>query len=355
MTEDIYRRLQQQLDQYSMGFPETASGIEIRILQYLFTEQEAKMFTLLTPMLETARAVSPRMGCSEEAVGKQLAGMADKGLLFCLKKGEEDWYGAIPFVHGLFEFQVKKLQPTFAAMARQYFDEAFDSAMQKGAEYFLRTIPVHQSVDVTHHVATHEDALAILREKSAIVVTDCICRKTAGMVDHDCGKPIEACFMFGSMGQYYLDRGMGRKIFLEEAEKILADCREAGLVTQPATSRNPGGMCNCCGDCCGVLRALNKHPKPVDLVFSNHFARVNADACTGCETCMDRCQMEALAVSEKGRARVDPDRCIGCGLCVSVCPVEALSLTPKSGPDYRTPPESMTEQMMLLARKRGVI
>ncbi|MCF8092971.1 MAG: 4Fe-4S binding protein [Desulfotignum sp.] len=355
MAEDIYRRLQQQLDQYSMGFPQTASGIEIRILQYLFTEQEAQMFSQLSPMLETARTVSTRTGQPEEAVAEQLEVMADKGLLFCLKKGDEARYGAIPFVHGLFEFQVKNLKPEFAAMARQYFEEAFDHAMQKGAEYFLRTIPVHKSIDVTHHVASHEDALAILRDKPAIVVTDCICRKTAALVDHDCGKPLEACFMFGSMGQYYLDRGMGRKISLAEAEKILADCREAGLVTQPATSQNPGGMCNCCGDCCGVLRALNKHPKPADLVFSNHFARVDAYACTGCEACMDRCQMGALAVGDEDIARVDLDRCIGCGLCVSVCPVEAVSLVPKSGSDYRIPPESMADQMMHLARKRGVI
>jgi Pyruvate/2-oxoacid:ferredoxin oxidoreductase delta subunit len=338
-----------------MGFPETASGIEITILQYLFTEQEAQMFSLLTPMLETARAISARTGQPEESVAKQLEGMTDKGLLFRLKKQGEARYGAIPFVHGLFEFQVKTLKPRFAAMARQYFDEAFDNAMQNGAEYFLRTIPVYKSINVTHHVASPEDALAILRDKSAIVVTDCICRKTAALVDNNCGKPLEACFMFGSMGQYYLDRGMGRQISLAEAEKILADCREAGLVTQPATSQNPGGMCNCCGDCCGVLRALNKHPKPVDLVFSNHFARVDADACTGCEACLDRCQMNALSVSDEDIARVDLDRCIGCGLCVSVCPEEALTLVPKSGADYRTPPETMTEQMMHLARKRGVI
>jgi Pyruvate/2-oxoacid:ferredoxin oxidoreductase delta subunit len=313
------------------------------------------MFSLLTPMLETARAISARTGQPEESVAKQLEGMTDKGLLFRLKKQGEARYGAIPFVHGLFEFQVKTLKPRFAAMARQYFDEAFDNAMQNGAEYFLRTIPVYKSINVTHHVASPEDALAILRDKSAIVVTDCICRKTAALVDNNCGKPLEACFMFGSMGQYYLDRGMGRQISLAEAEKILADCREAGLVTQPATSQNPGGMCNCCGDCCGVLRALNKHPKPVDLVFSNHFARVDADACTGCEACLDRCQMNALSVSDEDIARVDLDRCIGCGLCVSVCPEEALTLVPKSGADYRTPPETMTEQMMHLARKRGVI
>jgi ferredoxin len=38
------------------------SGSKARILQYLFTEQEAQVFSLLTPMLETARTVSTRMG-----------------------------------------------------------------------------------------------------------------------------------------------------------------------------------------------------------------------------------------------------------------------------------------------------
>lgn len=355
MAAEIYRKVQQQLDQYSMGFPETDSGIEIRILQYLFSEEEALMFNRLSPMLETAPDVAARLGCPQEETAARLAAMADKGLLFRLKKGDQARYGAIPFVHGLFEFQVKTLAPEFAAMARAYFDEAFDHAMQEGAEYFLRTIPVHKSIDLTHHVASFEDALAILRDKAAIVVTDCICRKTADLLNEDCGKPLEACFMFGSMGQYYLDRGMGREVSFDEAAKILSDCREAGLVTQPATSRNPAGMCNCCGDCCGVLRALNKHPKPADLVFSNYAARVDGEACTGCETCLDRCQMGALSLEETGTAGLDPDRCIGCGLCVPVCPADAIHLEPKSGAAFRTPPETAMEQMMQMAQKRGVI
>ncbi len=102
MAADIYRRLQQQLDQYSMGFPQTASGIEIRILQYLFTEQAAQVFSRLTPMLETARAVSTRTGQPEEAVAAQLEGMADKGLLFCLKKGG-DMTGCGPCTPGLWD------------------------------------------------------------------------------------------------------------------------------------------------------------------------------------------------------------------------------------------------------------
>jgi len=355
MQNDIYRQLQEQLDQYSMGFPGTESGIELKILKYLFSEADAQMFTALTPMLETAQAVASRLDRPEPEVAAQLGEMAERGLLFRLNKKGAPRYGAIPFVHGLYEFQVKNLKPDFAEMAKQYFDEAFDGVMQAGADYFLRTIPVQQSIDATRNVASYDDAVEILRSKSFIVITDCICRKTADLVDHDCGKPLEACFMFGSMGQYYLDRGIGRKISLEEAVGILDSCREAGLVTQPATSQNPAGMCNCCGDCCGVLRALNKHPQPAEMVFSNHFAVVDIEDCTGCETCLERCQMEALGLNSDGLAVVDEDRCIGCGLCVTTCPTEALTLTPKSEAELRTPPANNVEQMMRMAQKRGLL
>lgn len=355
MQTDIYRQLQKQLDQYSMGFPATESGIELKLLRYLFSEADARMFAALTPMLETAETVASRLGGKVDDVAAQLDDMAERGLLFRLKKENGSRYGAIPFVHGLFEFQVNNLKPDFAEMAKQYFDEAFDRAMQAGADYFLRIIPVHQSIDLPHNVASYDDAVEILRSKPFIVVTDCICRKTADLVDEGCGKPMEACFMFGSMGQYYLDRGMGRSISLDEAVDILTKCRAAGLVTQPATSQNPAGMCNCCGDCCGVLRALNKHPRPAEIVFSNHFAVVEKEHCTGCETCVDRCQMNAFSMDDDGIAVVNQSRCIGCGLCVTTCPEQALKLVSKSEAECRTPPATMTEQMMLMAHKRGLL
>ena len=32
MTDSIYKKLREQMDQYSIGFPKTESGIEIKIL-----------------------------------------------------------------------------------------------------------------------------------------------------------------------------------------------------------------------------------------------------------------------------------------------------------------------------------
>jgi ferredoxin len=356
MDNNLYRRLQQQLDQYSMGFPATASGVEIKILKRLFSEEDAEFFLQMTPLLESAADIATRLGRPADAVAPQLEGLAARGLLFRLVKGETIAYGAIPFVHGLLEFQVNRLDRELAGLVRQYFREGFGKALNASASGFLRTIPVQRSLAVKHTIAPYEDAAWILEKNAArIVVTDCICRKSAGLLDKGCDKPREVCFMFGSMGQYYLDHDMGRRIELDEALALLTEAREAGLVTQPASSQNPGGMCNCCGDCCGPLSALNRHPRPAEIVLSNYYAQVDPDACTVCVLCEERCQMGAVEVAEDASARIDRDRCIGCGLCVTTCPEEALTLMKKSAANIQTPPANAAEQMLQLARKRGIL
>jgi len=161
--------------------------------------------------------------------------------------------------------------------------------------------------------------------------------------------------MFGSMGQYYLDHEMGREVEKDEALKILTEAQEAGLVTQPASSQNPGGMCCCCGDCCGVLVALNNYPKPSEMVLSNFFAEINKDLCNGCEICEESCQMEAISMDEQNLAAINLDRCIGCGLCVVACPDEALKLTSKPAHQRRIPPSTAKEQMLIMKQNRGLI
>lgn len=352
MATDIYRQLQERLDQYSMGFPATESGVEIEILKELFSEGDAAMFLHLTPKPETPEEVAGRIGSPVAEVAARLEEMANRGLLFRLRKGAGAKYGAIPFVHGLFEFQVATLSPRLAGLVQRYMDEGFHGAITRGAAAFLRPVPVQRTIEVMHHVAAYEDAAQILRSVGRVVVTDCICRKQKRLVGKGCDAPLEACFMFGSMGRYYVDRGMGREIDADEAIRILTAAQEAGLVTQPATAQNPGGMCNCCGDCCGVLTALKRHPRPAEKVLSNYFAEIDRDLCTGCQTCLDRCQMEATRLHPDGVAEVLRERCIGCGLCVASCPEGAARLVPKPEGERRIPPATGFDQMAFMAEIR---
>ncbi|HIJ67502.1 MAG TPA: 4Fe-4S binding protein [Planctomycetes bacterium] len=54
-------------------------------------------------------------------------------------------------------------------------------------------------------------------------------------------------------------------------------------------------------------------------------AKVDAEKCTGCESCIDACPSEAIKM-EEGKAVVDADTCVDCGVCVDECPVEAISM-----------------------------
>jgi Fe-S-cluster-containing hydrogenase component 2 len=65
--------------------------------------------------------------------------------------------------------------------------------------------------------------------------------------------------------------------------------------------------------------------------------------------------MEAIIMNKDSVAQVNLDRCIGCGLCVTICPSEAIGLIPKPDARMRIPPVTSSEQMMQIAKNRGVI
>jgi ferredoxin len=354
MTEDIFRTLQERLDKYSLGFPATESGIEIAILKELFSNEDAALFLSLTPEPEPAEAIAARIDKPVDEVTAHLEDMTKRGLLFRMRADNAYLYCAIPFVHGVFEFQIKRLDQNLSQMMEQYLAERFERSLVEGVDAFIRTIPVQHSIDAKHEIASYEDVCEILRSKDLIVLTECACRKQRHVIDQACDKPLEACFMFDEMGQYYIDHDMGRQIDADEAIRIVTEAQKLGCVTQPGTSQNPGGMCSCCGDCCGFLRSLNNHPKPAEMVFSNHFAEIAADACTGCEACVEICQMKAVEMTDDDIAEINLDRCIGCGLCVTACPTEAAQLTPKPESQRRTPPPTGLEQAKMMAKKRGL-
>jgi Pyruvate/2-oxoacid:ferredoxin oxidoreductase delta subunit len=352
MSSEVYKELREQLDQYSCGFPTTESGVEFKILEKLFTEKEAKMFLSLSFKAETPEEVAQRLGREPVPVASILHQMGEKGIVFRLRKGETVKYGSAPFMLGIYEFQLGRMDSEMAGMYEQYFEEAFLSSTTT-VDPLMRSIPVNRSLEVSHPVATYEDSRAIVKSKKFIALAKCLCRVQQGLLDKSCDKPVEVCLLFESWGQHYIDLGMARRITVEEALKVLDESEEAGLVTQPANDQNPGGLCNCCGECCAILRGLNKLPRPAEAVLSNYFAVVEPELCTGCETCLERCQMGAIALNDGGVAEINLDRCIGCGLCVTTCADEALHLEIKAESQRRNPPETGRQAMIMMAKKRG--
>lgn len=324
----------------------------MKILEKLFSEEEAEMYLGLSMMLEATESVAQRIGREPNATTALLERMVDKGLIFRIKKEGSFKYAAVPFVPGSYDFQVKDMDREFAELFEQYVLEAFGKegiALRPP----LRTVPVNKAIDHSWQIAPYEDVKEIVKSKSRISVSNCVCKVQQGLLSQGCGKPVEVCFMFGSAADYYVDKGMGRFITQDEALDILDRCEEAGLVPQPSIAQDVGVLCNCCGDCCEILRSIKLHPKPAEHVLTNYYAAVDPDACSACEICEPRCQMEAIKVGVGDVAAVDRDRCIGCGLCVTACPDHAVSLLSKPESERRQPPATGRDYMTQLASLRG--
>lgn len=349
-----YEKLRQRLDDMATGYPPSADGVEIKILKRLFSEADAEMFLMMTPMLETPEAVAERLDLDAVQTAAHLEDMATRGLLFRQRKADRARYAAIPFVVGLFEFQLNRVDRDLAVDLEGYYQEALGKTIAAYGTPLMRTIPVNRRLVEEWPVAPYEDVLGILDQQATIAVAPCICRTTQNLTDKGCGKPLETCFLFGSHAHYYVDNHMGRFIDKEEAKAIVTQNEAAGLVMQPFNAQHVGGMCSCCGDCCGILRSLKKQPVPAAAVKSNYYAVVEAEDCIGCGECLDRCQMDAVTLADD-LARVDLDRCIGCGLCVTTCPSEAMRLVKKTDGQLYEPPVSGMETYIRLAQEREKI
>ena len=130
MTEsdpDVYRRLQQHLDSFPIGYPATESGVEIRILKHLFTPEEAEIATKMhfqpQPLDKIYRRVK-KSGITIEELEKALDKMGKKGsIMFGSQEvgGKKvKYYANAFFAVGMYEFQLNHLTLEFIEDCMQY-------------------------------------------------------------------------------------------------------------------------------------------------------------------------------------------------------------------------------------------
>jgi H+/Na+-translocating ferredoxin:NAD+ oxidoreductase subunit B len=153
---------------------------------------------------------------------------------------------------------------------------------------------------------------------------------------------------FGDWARHFIKAGNAREITREDALEIIRQNEEDGLVLQPTNYQKLDFICSCCGCCCGVLKIQKLLPKPAENWTHNYYAVVDTELCTGCETCVERCQIDAISIDKQNNFSViDLDRCIGCGNCVVTCPSEALKMVKME--NESVPPEDATSLYRILA------
>ena len=354
MAEDVYRKLARRLDAIPNGFSATESGVELRLLAKIFTPEEAALAAVMRLTREPAADIAARAGMDTDVAYRMLKGMVRKGLIR-IKKGKGQFtFGLMPFVVGIYEEQLPRMDEELAALFEQYYQETRGGAITRAAPAVHRVIPVEEAVPFDLEIFPYERATELLEGAKAWGVRNCICRVQQRLVGEGCDHPVENCLVLAPVEGVFDHSKVDRAITKEEALRILRQAEEAGLVHCPGNYRDGVHyICNCCTCCCGILRGVAEFGIPTAIARSDFRAVVDAEVCVGCGDCVERCQFGALAVPEDVCV-VDHARCVGCGLCVIVCPTDALSLERRPEGEAPLLPANRNEWMAQRAKDRGI-
>ncbi|MBY9012475.1 MAG: 4Fe-4S binding protein [Candidatus Lokiarchaeota archaeon] len=354
---DIYRKLQQHLDTLPIGYPATESGVEIRILKFLFSPEEAEIALNMRFIPEPIKNIYRRVkkfGINLEQLEELLEIMFIKGAIRRVALRIENGTDVIlyqnsPLAVGMFEYQVTRITKEFFEDFEQYMEEAFRDEFTSTKINQLRTIPVEKSISPNHNVANYDELRNIFEDAKEIAVSPCICHKGNQLLNKSCNSMSERCFTVNGSALNAVNRGYGHLITKDEAFSIIEQAQGEGLVIQPGNSKQPSYICCCCS-CCDLLTNLKKIDRPWELITSNYYAEVDSDLCIGCETCIERCIMDAIQITDNV-AIIEELLCIGCGNCVVTCPEKAINLQQKETESI--PPETTQDLFLNIMSKRA--
>lgn len=342
--EEVYVKLRDKLDHLSFGYPTTETGEELEILKWFFDPEDAQMFIDMEDKFQTPAEVASKLGLDATAVSDRLEVMAQKGLLFRLNDNNGVLkYRLMPMVHGIYEANEKSritLDPVFAKKFSKFYGKYMMKLWNSTETPLFRTIPIQTELVAGSVVLPYDDAVAIIKSKKRIAVTDCACRGLMeSMGKRRCTHPIETCLMFDEIGDYYVKNGIGRYINTEEALDGLKRNEQAGLVTNVSNSQSTDIMCSCCSCCCGVNGAAKYFAGPSLNYQSNYKCEYNEELCINCGKCVERCAFAANKMIDD-KMNFNVESCYGCGLCVTTCPQNARSLVRKPEDKLYEPPEA---------------
>lgn len=366
-SKDAYKNLEDRINWFTQGAPPSESLT--RILQVLYTEDEARWVALLPVRPFTAKKAARIWHASEAKAEAFLEKLCEKALLVDSFYQGERQYAMPPPMAGFIEFALMRTrgdidQKYLSQLYYQYLnvEEDFVKDLFYATETKLGRVYVQEPVltnEHTIHILDYERASHIIEEASHIGVGTCYCRHKMLHAGHPCEKnaPLDVCLTFGDTARSLSEHGQyARLIDQSEAMDVLERSYAANLVQIGENVReDPAFICNCCGCCCEALQAAKKF-RPMQPVATTNYIPKVSDDCIGCGKCERACPISAISMSsdEEGRrAQVDQEVCLGCGVCVRSCPKHSMALVRR---DVKIiTPVNGTHRFVLQAIEKGTL
>jgi len=377
--EEVYRRLIEWLKQGWWDLPEADELMPL--MKARCTPEEAELLTGMSFSGRYLEELAELKRINKDELREKMDALARKGVVFRTVREDSVRYSLndsmftflrASFWHGREDTDTKKIAP----LVNQYFYHGFFDQYGMTDLKELRALPIGETIEDTREILPYEEVAKVLDSKDYFAVSICPCkhRKNIDPDSPNCSYPTEVCLHFDRLGRYTVENGMGREITRQEAEEILRQSAEVGLVHGISNyQEGVDTICNCDPCCCIWFEAFHKlkHAKSMDA--SNYRVRTNPETCIGDGMCVKRCHMEALRLEDspevKGRVTVmaaenksgkkelknktgkvavlNPDICIGCGVCAYKCPTKSLVLERREVIQH--PPETPREYVLRTA------
>jgi NAD-dependent dihydropyrimidine dehydrogenase PreA subunit len=364
--ERAYRLLQQRLDRYVTGAPD--SPTLIKILKLLFTPEDAELARRVPSRPTALDILAGKLGMPEDELGGKMTELARRGVIIDIERDGKRYFLLPPIVVGFFEFVFMRARDDLpmAELARlfdEYMNEndRFTRSIFRGRTQPGRALVREEAVPEQDHteILDWERASRLIQSASMVAVGLCPCRHKAGHLGHACEAPVKTCLTLNQGAASMVRSGIAELVSATEAMGILDQCKEAGLMqTADNVQRHVTFMCNCCRCCCGMLQAIWRFDIRNAIVSSNWVMRVDLAKCKGCGRCMKACPVAAIDLAqdeENGQAPrtavVERSVCLGCGVCYSVCRSGAIAMEPR--PQRVLTPETIFDRVITMAIERG--
>lgn len=352
-----YRNLQKRMDRSIPGIYD--SNTLYKLLKILFTDEEARLCSVMPLTFFTLNEISKIWNKSEAEAESILNNLAGKGLVYSYQENDRRTFLLSPPVLGFFEFSLMRTDGKFdskklSELFYQYinveegFIRQFSSINPPIARIFVQEDAVR---DIKSEVLSYERVSEGINQATCITVGTCFCRHKMEHMGMACDNPQDVCLTFNAIAKDLASQGIAREISKKEAFDILNLCVDRGLVQIGDNVKDELAIiCNCCGCCCDLLLAYKRLGSTSLLNPTNYIAAVTEDACSGCGICVEKCPVDAISMKD-GKAVVNKIVCLGCGVCARFCPIESCVM--ETRPEKVFVPGNTIEKIALQSIDQG--